>query len=166
MVDMNMGSIYLKLILEIFIPICLGLFFQRFWGKYAQKHASQLALFDKTIILLIIYKSFAESFATNVFADMKIEDFILISVLVLLLLYSVMFITKYVGKFFNFSKEDLITTQFCGSKKSLVHGTVFSKILIPASIPLGVILVPLMLFHAWQILIISQIATQLSKRDM
>ncbi|NCU02776.1 MAG: bile acid:sodium symporter, partial [Chitinophagaceae bacterium] len=57
-----------------------------------------------------------------------------------------------------------ITAQFCGTKKSLVHGTVFSKILFPASMPTGIILLPLMLFHAMQIFIISIIASKLGNR--
>jgi solute carrier family 10 (sodium/bile acid cotransporter), member 7 len=43
---------------------------------------------------------------------------------------------------------------------------VFSKILFPASIPTGIILLPLMLFHAMQIFIISMIATKLAKREL
>jgi sodium/bile acid cotransporter 7 len=65
----------------------------------------------------------------------------------------------------HFSLEDSITAQFCGTKKSLVHGTVFSKILFPASYPVGLVLLPLMLFHALQIFIISIIASKLAKRN-
>jgi sodium/bile acid cotransporter 7 len=60
----------------------------------------------------------------------------------------------------GFNREDRITALFCGTKKSLVHGTVFSKILFPPSFPIGIILLPLMLFHAFQLLLISIFAAK------
>jgi sodium/bile acid cotransporter 7 len=62
----------------------------------------------------------------------------------------------------QFNKEDQITAQFCGTKKSLVHGTVFSKILFGNMATIGIILLPLMLFHAIQLFIISIIASKKS----
>src|SRR5690606_1305425 len=59
--DFDLGSIYLKLITEILVPVIIGIALQRYLGNYVRKYTRQLALFDKSIILLIIYKSFAES---------------------------------------------------------------------------------------------------------
>ena len=44
------------------------------------------------------------------------------------------------GKKLDFNKEDQITAQFCGTKKSLVHGTVFSKILFGNMASIGIVL--------------------------
>ena len=61
-VAFDLGSIYIKLGTEILLPVFLGILLQRFLGKYAAQYNKQLTLFDKSIILLIIYKSFSESF--------------------------------------------------------------------------------------------------------
>lgn len=158
--DFDLGEIYMKLLLEILLPVCIGLLLQRFWGKYTQHYAKQLQLFDKSIILLIIYKSFAESFEAGVFTSVGVVDFLFIAVAVIVLFFFVYFLIGFLSKTLQFSKEDQITAQFCGTKKSLVHGTVFSKVLFPASFPMGMILLPLMLFHAIQILIVSILATR------
>jgi sodium/bile acid cotransporter 7 len=163
--DFNLGSVYLKLITEILVPVILGIALQRFWGKYTQHYSRYLTLFDKSIILLIIYKSFAESFEGNVFNAVRLKDLIQITCAVILLFYIAYFITGYLAKKLGFNKEDAITAQFCGTKKSLVHGTVFSKILFTGAVPMGIILLPLMLFHAIQIFIISIVAAKLSKRN-
>lgn len=162
--DFDLGSIYIKLLLEILLPVCIGLLLQRYLGKYTQQFGRQLTLFDKSVILLIIYKSFAESFEQGIFTSVGIADFILITILVIILLFSVYYLTGFLSKKMRFSREDRITAQFCGTKKSLVHGTVFSKVLFPATIPIGMILLPLMLFHAIQIFIISIIASRLAER--
>jgi sodium/bile acid cotransporter 7 len=46
-----------------------------------------------------------------------------------------------------------------------VHGTVFSIILFAQSAAIGIILLPLMLFHAFQLFIISMFATRLARRQ-
>ena len=162
--DFQFGAIYLKLITEILLPVILGLLLQRFIGKYVQKYSSYLTLFDKSIILLIIYKSFAESFENKVFSSVGVFDVLVMALATVALFYFVYFINGLITKWLGFNAEDTITAQFCGTKKSLVHGTVFSKILFPASIPVGIILLPLMLFHAMQIFIISIIATKWAAR--
>ncbi len=162
--DFDLGDIYLKLLIEILVPVILGLLLQKYWGSFAQMYSKQLSLFDKTIILLIIYKSFAESFEEGIFTIVGIWELAFVGIATSFLFFSVYYITGYLSRMLKFNKEDQITAQFCGTKKSLVHGTVFSKVLFPESIPTGIILLPLMIFHAFQILIISLIATRLANR--
>lgn len=161
--EFDLGIIYIKLLTEILAPVIIGLAMQRYWGKYTVKYGKYLSLFDKSVILLIIFKSFCDSFAKNIFSSVSYIDLLAILAGVTGLFYAVYFFTGLVVKQLKFNREDSITAQFCGTKKSLVHGTVFSKILFPVSIPIGVILLPLMLFHALQLLIISIIAARLGK---
>ena len=163
--DFDFTAIYIKLIVQIILPVVLGLLLQRYFGSFVQKHSAKLTLFDKSIILLIIYKSFAESFTGNIFSSVSVFDLLLLFVAVLVLFFIVFVLIGFLSRKMNFSKEDQITAQFCGTKKSLVHGTVFSKIIFGNMASIGIILLPLMLFHASQILIITIIATRLSKRE-
>lgn len=160
-VAFDLGSIYIKLGTEILLPVFLGILLQRFLGKYAAQYNKQLTMFDKSIILLIIYKSFSESFEEKVFASVSLIDLVFLFILDLLLFILIYGCIGFISKKLQFSKEDQITAQFCGTKKSLVHGTVFSKILFPSNVATGIILLPLMVFHAMQIFIISFIASKL-----
>lgn len=162
--DFSLGVIYIKLFTEILIPVVMGFALQKYLGKYAMKYQKQLATFDKSVILLIIYRSFSESFEENVFSSLAVKDLFIIALAVTLLFYFMYYLTGYLAKKLKFNQEDSITAQFCGTKKSLVHGTIFSKILFPATYPVGLILLPLMLFHALQLFIISIIASKLAKR--
>lgn len=118
--EFNLSGIYTKLVLEILLPVLLGILLQRWGGKFAQQYAKQLSTFDKTIILLIIYKSFSESFIDHVFTSVGIADFVLIFVGVIALFYTAYGITGWLSKQVNLNTEDQITAQFCGTKKSLV----------------------------------------------
>ena len=68
-----------------------------------------------------------------------------------------------VSKKMNFNREDRITALFNGSKKSLVHGTVFSKVLFSGMATQGIFLIPIMIYHALQLIAISFIAQKMSK---
>jgi sodium/bile acid cotransporter 7 len=164
--EFDLGNIYFKLIVEILLPVIIGIALQRYWGKFALRYGRQLTLFDKSVILLIIYKSFAESFEANIYSTVMVSDFVLIGGAVLTLFYAMYFLTGFFARRLHFSSEDAITAQFCGTKKSLVHGTVFSKILFANTAAIGIMLLPLMLFHAFQLLVISVYATKLSKRNI
>lgn len=164
--DFDFTDIYIKLVLQIILPVVIGLFLQRFLGAWAQKYSGRLSTFDKSIILLIIYKSFAESFAENIFSAVSVLDLLTICIGVSLLFLMAYFITGFVAKKLRFNREDQITAQFCGTKKSLVHGTVFSKILFGNMASIGIILLPLMLYHALQILILSVVATKMANKSV
>ena len=164
--DFDFTEIYMNLVLQILAPVILGLLLQRFWGAFIQKHTKKLTLFDKSIILLIIYKSFATSFTDGVFSGVSLFDLAILVVGVLFLFVLVYMLTGRIAIALGFSIEDRITAQFCGTKKSLVHGTVFSKIIFGGMPGLGLVLLPLMLFHASQIMIISAIASRFANREM
>lgn len=164
--DFDFTAIYIKLIVQIILPVLVGLFMHRFLGEFAQKHSKKLTLFDKSIILLIIYKSFAKSFNENIFSSVSVLDLTVILTGVILLFVAAFYLTGFLAKKLQLNKEDQITAQFCGTKKSLVHGTVFSKIIFGNMASIGIILLPLMLFHATQILIISIVATKMASRKV
>jgi len=164
--NFDFTDIYIKLVLQIILPVVIGLLLQRFLGTWAQRHNSKLTLFDKSIILLIIYKSFAESFSENIFNAVSVWDLLVIGIAALVLFLMAYSITGLVSKKLRFNREDQITAQFCGTKKSLVHGTVFSKILFGNMASIGIILLPLMIYHALQILILSVVATRMAAEDV
>ena len=65
----------------------------------------------------------------------------------------------------GFKREERITVIFCGSKKSLVQGAVMGKVLFPDQAVLGVVLLPLMLYHALQLMAGSTIAKAIGKEN-
>ncbi|WP_209405559.1 bile acid:sodium symporter family protein [Pseudozobellia sp. WGM2] len=162
--DFNLTEIYLSLVIQVLLPVFVGIALQRFFGEIVQKNSNKIAIFDKAIILLIIYKSFTKSFNDNLFGSVSTLDLMLIFTGVLVLFLLIYLMMRQVSKALGFSIEDRVTAQFCGTKKSLVHGTVFSKILFGKMAIQGIILLPIMLFHITQIIIISAIATKYKNR--
>lgn len=161
--EFDFSEIYFSLVAEIIVPLILGIFLQRYFGVWAIRNASKISMFDKSIILIIVFKSFSESFLEGIFNTIGILDMALLISVVVLLFWLVYYIIRLVCFRLNINREDSIAIQFCGSKKSLIHGSVMSKIMF-ANLPfVGIMLLPLMLFHGFQIVFVSFIAARKAK---
>lgn len=164
--DNVFGEIYWGLIREIIIPVVMGLLLQRFLGKWAQRNSLHITKFDKSVILLIVYISFAESFSSGIFDTVSSLYLVMVfvcTVLLFFLIYGIIyFLSRYVMKF---SREDQITALFCGSKKSLTHGSVFAKFIFVNNPSVGLYFLPLMIFHAFQIFAITIIAQRYGRNN-
>jgi len=154
----DLGQTFIELCLKILLPVILGMALHRFWGNFANQHKKYLTMFDKAVILIIVYKSFSNSFSNGIFDDLNLMELLVVGFGVIALFFIVYNIIHMISKRLAFNREDEITALFCGSKKSLVHGTVFSSVLFAGMSSAGIFLVPIMIYHAFQLFIVSIIA--------
>jgi solute carrier family 10 (sodium/bile acid cotransporter), member 7 len=66
-------------------------------------------------------------------------------------------VLKFVSARLGFDRGDRIAIMFCGSKKSLASGLPMATVLFPAG-SVGLIVLPLMLFHQAQLMICAVLA--------
>ncbi|HIX53552.1 MAG TPA: bile acid:sodium symporter [Candidatus Sphingobacterium stercoripullorum] len=160
--DLDTLVIYRSLLLEIVVPMFAGFYLQRFWGGWARRNSKKLSNFDKAVVILIVYVSFADSFVSGIFNEigwMYLSLLLLACVLLFVFIYVILLLlSRYV---FRLNYEDEITLLFCGSKKSLMHGSVFGKLLFAGNPYAGLYYLPLLVFHAMQIFIVSVIASRI-----
>lgn len=156
-------DVLMDLVKQILIPVIVGLLLHRFWGEWATRNKKYLSLFDKSVILCIVYRSFSDSFTNGIFHGISWTELILLSGSVIALFFIIFNLTRTVTGWMKFSREDRITVIFCGSKKSLVHGSVMASVLFAGSSAGGIVLVPVMIYHAFQLFYISVVARRYSK---
>jgi len=161
--SIDLSHVIGKLLLQVLLPVIVGLLLHKKFGKFAEANKKRLKLFDQFVILLIVYCSFSESFYEGVFKGFEPVYLLALLVMVTVLLFLVYGIITFTTKALHFNREDQITATFCGSKKSLVHGSVMSKVLFANAANSGLVLLPLMLFHAVQLFIISIIAGRMQR---
>jgi solute carrier family 10 (sodium/bile acid cotransporter), member 7 len=162
-IQFDMTDVILKLTVQVLIPVVAGMLMHRFWGTFADRYRQALSNFDKGVIILIVYTSFCESFANRVFSMIGWQELFMLIGGVVSLFFLVYGIISFLAKILNFNREDRITALFCGSKKSLVQGAVMSKVLFAGMASAGVLLLPILLYHASQLLIVSSIAQRMSR---
>ena len=155
----------LDLVIQILIPVILGLFMHKHWGKWAIRNNRYFGFFDKSVILTIVYNSFSESFGNGIFSSIPNWTLLLLSGAVIALFFIVFGFSNWISRLIGFNREEQITVVFCGSKKSLVHGSVMASVLFAGSTAGSLFLVPIMIYHAFQLFFISIIARRMSKED-
>lgn len=162
--EFELGDIIAKLVLQVLVPVVAGILLHGKLGTFAEVHRQKLRYFDQLVILLIVYSSFCESFARNMFSGFTAWDIVLLGAGMMGLFFLVYGLITLICHLLGFNREDRIAVVFCGSKKSLVHGTVMSKVLFGDANIIGIVLLPLMLYHALQIAATSIIAQKLARQ--
>jgi len=161
----DIGHTILMLCLQVLLPVIVGIMLHHKIGGWVAQYKKTLGNFDQLIILLIVYTSFCESFSGNMFSGFTISEIFFLGVMMLTLFLVVFALMNRLSRWMGFKREDRITIIFCGSKKSLVQGAVMGKVLFPDQAILGVVLLPLMLYHALQLLVGSTVAKAMGKHE-
>ncbi|WP_019987400.1 bile acid:sodium symporter family protein [Rudanella lutea] len=157
----DLQGVMIKLSLQVIVPVLLGLALNQRLGWLASRYKTPLRYFDQITILLIVYTSFCESFTLNLFADYSVADLLWLSAGMLVLFFVVYGLVWLACRLLHFNRADGITALFCGSKKSLVQGSVMAKVLFSASTA-GVALLPIMVYHALQLIVASILAQRMA----
>lgn len=160
---LNQSEIVMQLLLKVLLPIILGLLLHRFFVKVVNKYSKIIAQFDKLIILLIVYESFSAAFLQNAFSSVSVQILMVLFLSLILLFFLVYYILKFISNKMNFSREDTITATFCGSKKSLIHGSLFVLILGISDDQKVLFLLPILLYHSFQLFYVSWLANRVAK---
>lgn len=159
----DFGSVIADLILTILLPVIAGLILHRFWGNWASRNGKKLGMYDKSVILSVVYSSFSDSFLNGIFHGISWLELGILTGSVIALFFVVFNFTKVLNRLMKFNREDSITVLFCGSKKSLMHGSVMAGVIFAGSSSGSIFLVPIMIYHAFQLFYVSLIAQKLGK---
>jgi sodium/bile acid cotransporter 7 len=160
----DLGGVIGKLVVQVIVPVVLGLLLNSRLGWFAERHKTALRYFDQLTILLIVYTAFCESFTLNLFRNYSAVDLLQLADLMLGLFLFVFGLVNLLGRWLHFSREDRITALFCGSKKSLVQGSVMANVLFSGATA-GVILLPIMMYHALQLIVASILAQAIARQQ-
>ena len=164
--DFEFGAVVQKLMLQIIFPLVVGLFLQKWLGNLARKHSKEISFFDKSVIILIVYSSFSAAFASQLFTTVGLTDLLKLVLMVSTLFFVVYFGLGWVTKQMDLKVEDEIAAKFCGTKKSLVHGSVMVKVIFGNSAANALFLLPIMLYHILQLLVIAVFAEKYRNRSV
>ena len=92
------------------------------------------------------------------------DDLGILLILSLVILAIMLSLTWEVARRLGFSREDAIAIQFCGTKKSLASGLPMAGVLF-AGQPIGLMMLPLMLFHQAQLMACSALAGRYARNS-
>ncbi|GAM02219.1 bile acid:sodium symporter family protein [Sphingomonas parapaucimobilis] len=145
------------ILLQLLAPFVAGHLLRPWIGGFVGRHKGVLTLVDRGSILLVVYTAFGAAVVEGLWTRVSPGDLGRLFLLCLLLLGLILAATYMIARLMRLSPEDAIVLQFCGSKKSLASGVPMAGVLFPAA-QVGVILLPVMLFHQIQLIACAMLA--------
>jgi sodium/bile acid cotransporter 7 len=153
-----------KISVQLLLPFVAGQIMRRWIGAWVGRNKSWLKFVDQGSILLVVYGAFSEAVNEGIWHKIPLWDLGGLVVVCCVLLGLVLLVSTLLGKLFGFNVEDRITILFCGSKKSLATGVPMAQVLFAGS-TIGVLILPLMLFHQVQLMVCAVLAQRYAKRN-
>ncbi|MFT4218425.1 MAG: bile acid:sodium symporter family protein [Micropruina sp.] len=155
-------SAILDIVLQLLLPFLLGQLSRRWTADWVAAHP-RLKLFDNGVIVLVVYSAFSAGMREHMWQ--QVEPIALLALLgVCLVILAVMLGFSYwLARRLGFNRSDAIAIQFCGTKKSLATGLPMANVLFAGS-PIGLLVLPLMLFHQAQLMACGSLAARYAKQ--
>jgi sodium/bile acid cotransporter 7 len=159
------GRAVLEVALQLLAPFVLGQLVRRWIAGWVTAHAKVLKIVDRGSILLVVYTAFSMGMVEHIWRSVNAWQLAIVAVVNAALLAVVLAFTWLVGRVAGLDRGDSIVLLFCGSKKSLASGLPMALVFFPAA-TVGVIMLPLMIFHQIQLVVCSVIASRLSRDSL
>ncbi|QRY77544.1 bile acid:sodium symporter [Pseudomonas sp. PDNC002] len=153
-----------KITLQLLVPFLAGQLLRPWIGAWVERNKPVLKYVDQGSILLVVYTAFSAAVIQGLWHQIPLPALAGLVVACCVLLALALIATNLLGRYLGFSLEDRITIVFCGSKKSLATGVPMASVLF-ASSTVGVILLPLMLFHQIQLMVCAVLAQRYAQRQ-
>ncbi len=149
------GSI-LAIVLQLLLPFLAG---QVLRGplQVLMRHATVTKVVDRGSVYLVVYAAFSDSMVEHVWGGVSPLSLLAVVVVCVAVLATVLALTTAASRLFGFDRGDRIVMIFCGSKKSLASGLPMATVLF-AGHPIGLIVLPLMIFHQIQLFVCAWLA--------
>ena len=156
-------SSIMQITLLLLVPFILGQILRPWVFPQMKKMPEIVKVFDQGSILMVVYGAFSSAVVAGLWHQVSLSTLLLLIIACSVLLTVVMLLALFVPRWIGFDKADQKTIFFCGSKKTLASGVPMAQILFIGQ-PIGMIVLPIMIFHQIQLMVCGIVANMWSKQ--
>jgi sodium/bile acid cotransporter 7 len=160
-----LGPVILDLICWLVLPLMAGQALRPWIGAFIARRKPFIQVVDRLTILLLVYTSFCDSVKADVWSGHGAKSVLIATLASLGLFVLVMFLAGRVCDALRFPVEERIAAVFCGSKKTLASGVPMAQLMFGADPALGLILLPILLYHPLQLVLCTGLAGRWARRE-
>ncbi|KVV04394.1 MULTISPECIES: bile acid:sodium symporter family protein [Pseudomonas] len=160
----DLGATLLDLCAMLLLPLVLGQLVRPLLGRFFARHKRYTNIVDKVVILLLVYAAFCNSMVSGMWQQQGAAVILGAFIGSALLLAAILWMTTRTARALKFSTADEIAAVFCASKKSLAAGAPMAALIFGANPGLGLILLPIMIYHPLQLIVCSVMAENYATR--
>jgi len=152
----------IRIVLQLIVPFVAGQALRPVLGRWEVRHLPQLRVFDRGCIVLVVFVAFSQGAQADIWSSLSVLSVLTVAAVCFVLMVLVVAWSWGVGRIFRFSRSDRIPIVFCGYNKSLVSGVPIASVLFAGS-NVALLVLPLMIYHQFQIISGAFIATRLAR---
>lgn len=152
-----------SIVLQVLAPFVIGQLIHPWLGPWTARNRLVLSLFDRGSIMLLVYGAFSAAVVAGVWKQLAWRDLAIVVAFDAALLAALLLGVTRLARRLGFKVEDEIVIAFCGSQKGIATGVPLANLLFPAS-QVGLILVPVMIYHQFQLISCAVLAQRYARR--
>lgn len=152
------ASVIGEIALLLLLPFALGQLTRRWVKDFAANKGTKIV--DRGSITMVVYSAFSSGVAAGIWSEIGVGELAFLVVFAITLVAVMLWLTRMISTNLGFSRGDVIATQFCGSKKSLATGVPMASVIFGTGGTLGLIILPLMIYHQVQLMMCSALASR------
>ena len=157
-------SVFGETSLLLLAPFVLGQLTRRWIADLAQSKATKVV--DRGSIAMVVYSAFSKGVVDGIWSSISVWEIVFLVVFAAAFVIFMLWLTRFISGKLGFSRADTIAIQFCGSKKSLATGLPMASVIFASgSTSLGLLILPLMIYHQVQLMICSLLASRYAQQD-
>ena len=152
-----------EIALLLLAPFVLGQLTRRWVGKVAQSKATKVV--DRGSIAMVVYSAFSKGVVDGIWSSISLWDLAFLVVFAAIFVAFMLWLTRKASQKMGFNRADTIAIEFCGSKKSLATGLPMASVIFASGgASLGLLILPLMIYHQVQLMMCSWLAARYAQR--
>lgn len=156
-------SVFGEIALLLLAPFILGQLTRRWVGKFAQSKATKVV--DRGSIAMVVYSAFSKGVVDGIWSSISIWELAFLVAFAAIFVAFMLWLTKKVSEKLGFKRADTVAIEFCGSKKSLATGLPMASVIFASGgTSLGLLILPLMIYHQVQLMMCSWLASRYTQR--
>jgi sodium/bile acid cotransporter 7 len=153
-----------RIAMQLLLPFVVGHLARPWIGNWIVANKALVGSTDRCSILLVVYTVFSQAVIDGLWSKYSTYDLLSLIAISLAMLAVVFSACWWLGRRLRFVREDVIALLFCGSKKSMATGVPMASVLFGAH-QVGLLILPLMIFHQVQLIVCAMMARKLAPQD-
>ncbi len=163
--SLDVVKVFIDLCIWLVLPLVLGQLARPLIGAWLHKHKKLTQFADRGTILLLVYTSFCDSFEKHIWSGNSPINLVITVVATLALFFIVLAALWAFCDRTGIAPGFRSAVVFCGTKKSLATGVPMAHLIFAGQPGLGLILLPIMLYHPLQLLICTPLANRWARES-
>jgi sodium/bile acid cotransporter 7 len=160
---MSLGETMLNIAQLLLLPIVVGQLLRPLIGHWFAKIKHYTSNIDKAVILMLVYAAFCNSVQSGLWREHGVGLIATTFAVDAVFLAAILWLSTRTARLMHCSHKDEVAIVFCGSKKTLASGIPMATLIFGAHPALGMIVLPIMLYHQLQLFVCSVMAHRYAK---